>query len=685
MNDPLRIMLILDDSSQHGAIAHVLHHAFPALQLKTILQREEFIVASTEKPWDLIIVSGRLWPDGGEILREIKFQMPACPAILLAASEEVINQKMAPGIENYVQVSSGRLASMPAIARLMLGQQRQRLALHQAELRYRTLFDGMVLGLYRTSPEGKVLEANPAMLQILGYPDQERLQTAILSDLYVDAEDRGHWASSMTGNGIVRNFELQLRRHDGSVIWVENNARAICAGDGRTLYYEGSMENITERKWTEQRLSYLAYYDALTGLPNRTLFNDRLRQTLLESGRDARLAAVLFLDLDRFKYINDTLGHQTGDLVLKAVGTRLSASVLEGVTVARISGDEFGIVLNEIAQVDDAAKAAQHILDSFRQPFYAPDRELFITPSIGIALFPNDGKDAEGLLKNAETAMYRAKEHRRDNYQYYASDMTAAVFRHLAMEHALRRALEREEFILYYQPQVQLETGQIVGVEALLRWQRANGDLVSPGEFIPLAEETGLIMPLGEWALRTACAQNKAWQDSGLQALRVSVNLSARQFQQTSLPDVIGRVLAETGLDPRYLELELTESVLMQNTEVTVSSLSKLNAMGIRISVDDFGTGYSSLSYLKRFPIDMLKIDQSFVQDITVDADDAAIITAIIAMAHSLGIQVIAEGVETEAQLQFLRMRGSEIVQGYYFGRPVTAGQFAQILQPIRH
>jgi diguanylate cyclase (GGDEF)-like protein/PAS domain S-box-containing protein len=685
MNDPLRIMLILDDSSQHGAIARVLHHAFPLLQLKTILQREEFVAASTENPWDLIIASGRLWPDGGEILREIKSRIAACPAIVLAPSEEVIGQTIEPGIEDYVQVSSGQLASMPAIARLMLGQQRQRLALHQAELRYRTLFDGMVLGLYRTSPEGKVLEANPAMQQILGYPDQEGLLTTILSDLYVDVEDRRRWVASMNGEGIVRNFELQLQRYDGSVIWVENNARAIYGSDGRALHYEGSMENITERKWTEQRLSYLAYYDALTGLPNRTLFNDRLRQTLLEGSRDARMAAVLFLDLDRFKYINDTLGHETGDLVLKAVGTRLGASVLEGVTVARISGDEFGIILNEIVQVDDAAKAAQHILDSFRQPFYTADRELFITPSIGIALFPYDSKDAEGLLKNAEVAMYRAKEHRRDNYQYYASDMTAAVFRHLAMEHALRRALEREEFVLYYQPQVQLATGQIVGVEALLRWQRADGDVVSPGEFIPLAEETGLIVPLGEWALRTACAQNKAWQNDGLPPLRVSVNLSGRQFQQTGLPEVISGVLAETGLAPHYLELELTESVLMQNTEVTVSSLRKLNAMGIRISVDDFGTGYSSLSYLKRFPIDMLKIDQSFVQDITVDADDAAITTAIIAMAHSLGIQVIAEGVETEAQVQFLRTRGSEVVQGYYFGRPVTAGQFAQILQPIRH
>ena len=685
MSNPLRVMLILDDPDQRAVIAAEMGRAFPLLQLKTILQRKEFTEALTGTPWDLVITSRRLWPGGNEILREIKSQIPACPAIVLAQNEGAISQTIDPGAEKYVRMSSSHLACLPAIARLMLEQQRQRLALHQAQMRYRTLFDGMVLGLYRTSPEGKMLEANPAMLQILGRVNHEQLLTAVLSDLYVDAEDRRRWFSAMNGDGVVRNFELQLRRHDGSVIWVESNARAIYGDDGRALYYEGSMENITERKWTEKRLSYLAYYDALTGLPNRTLFNDRLRQTLLESSRDVRLAAVLFLDLDRFKYINDTLGHETGDLVLKAVAARLLASVLEGVTVARISGDEFGIILNEIAQVDDAAKAAQHILDSFRQPFYAPDRELFITPSIGIALFPNDGKDAEGLLKNAETAMYRAKEHRRDNYQYYASDMTAAVFRHLAMEHALRRALEREEFILYYQPQVQLETGQIVGVEALLRWQRANGNLVSPGEFIPLAEETGLIMPLGEWALRTACAQNKAWQDSGLQALRVSVNLSARQFQQTSLPDVIGRVLAETGLDPRYLELELTESVLMQNTEVTVSSLSKLNAMGIRISVDDFGTGYSSLSYLKRFPIDMLKIDQSFVQDITVDADDAAIITAIIAMAHSLGIQVIAEGVETEAQLQFLRMRGSEIVQGYYFGRPVTAGQFAQILQPIRH
>ncbi len=679
MSDPSRVMLIIDDPEQCAAIAADLRKALPLIQLETILRNEVSIPDLAAEAWDLIIIANRLEPDGAGILREIKSQLPACPAIVLtrAGQNQIVESRM----NSYVLVSSEQLACLPAIVRLTLNQQRQYRALHEVESRYRALFDGMILGLYRTSPEGKVLEANPAMLQIVGCSHEQQLLTAVLSDLYVDAEDRRRWHDAINGEGVVRNFELQLRRYDGSVIWVEANARAIYAADGRPLYYQGSIENITERKWTEKRLGYLAYYDALTGLPNRTLFNDRLRQILLENGRDTRLAAVLFLDLNRFKYINDTLGHEAGDLVLKAIATRLTASVLEGVTVARISGDEFGIILNEIAQIDDAAKAAQHILNSFRQPFYALDQELFITPSIGIALFPDDGNDAEGLLKNAEIAMYRAKEHTHSNYQYYAADMTATVFRHLVMEHALRRGLEREEFVLYYQPQVQLETGQIIGVEALLRWQRA-GDVIPPGEFIPLAEETGLIMPLGEWALRAACAQNKAWQDGGLRPLRVSVNLSARQFQETSLPEVIGNVLAETGLDPRYLELELTESVLMQNTDVTVSSLSKLNAMGIRISIDDFGTGYSSLSYLKRFPIDMLKIDQSFVQDITVDPDDAAIATAIIAMAHSLGIKVIAEGVETEDQLRFLRMRGSEIVQGYYFGKPVAAEELAQLLQP---
>ena len=425
------------------------------------------------------------------------------------------------------------------------------------------------------------------------------------------------------------------------------------------------------RKRAEERLSYLAHHDALTNLPNRMLFIDRLGQALSRAPWHKRLAAVLFLDLDHFKRINDTLGHTMGDLLLKEVAKRLAQCSRQGDTVARMGGDEFTIILADIAHAQDVPKVAQKIIDIFSKRFVVGDHEIFITTSVGISLYPDDGEDPEALLKNADAAMYRAKEIGRNTYQYFSIDMNTKASERLALETDLRHALEREEFLVHYQPQVDLNTGQIIGMEALVRWQHPDLGLVPPAKFIPLAEDTGLIAPIGEWVLRTACAQNKAWQTAGLPPIRVGVNLSARQFQCQNLVEMIVRILKETGLDPTYLELELTESVLMQNTEAIIATLCELDAMGINISIDDFGTGYSSLSYLKRFPINRLKIDQSFVRDITTDPDDAAIVTAIITLAHSLKLKVIAEAVETEEQLAFLRSLNCDEMQGYLFSRPL--------------
>jgi diguanylate cyclase (GGDEF)-like protein len=445
-----------------------------------------------------------------------------------------------------------------------------------------------------------------------------------------------------------------------------------------------SLRDVTKRRQAEERLNYLANFDPLTDLPNRTLLYDRLGQAMTRAPWHKRSVAVLFLDLDRFKNINDTLGHAFGDLLLKAVAERLTRCVREGDTVARLGGDEFVLILDDLAQPGDILLVAQKILGALSSPFNLEGRELFITTSIGIALYPDDGKDYETLLKNADTAMYRAKEQGKNNYQLYSPALNAKASERLALENSLRRALERGEFLLHYQPIVDLATGSVIAVEALVSWIRPNVGMISPAEFISLAEETGLIIPVGEWVLRTACTQNKACQSAGLSPICVAVNLSARQFQRQDLAKTIADAIDKIGLDPKYLELELTESIIMKNAEITAATLRRLDALGIEISVDDFGTGYSSLSYLKRFPVTTLKIDGTFIRDITTDLDDKAIVTAIITLAHSLKLKVVAEAVETEEQLQFLRSLHCDQIQGYLFSKPLPAEEMTQLLAQKR-
>jgi len=434
----------------------------------------------------------------------------------------------------------------------------------------------------------------------------------------------------------------------------------------------------------DSQIDHVVHYDTLTKLPNRLLFLDRLDQELIRAQRDNSMMALLTADLDRFKQINDSFGHPVGDQLLQAVAGRLASQIRACDTVARVAGDEFCIALTGVKTTHAAGEVAQKLLDSFaRNPITIGDSEIFITLSIGISIYPVDGVNTTTLLKNADAALHQAKAEGRNNFQYYEAQMNASAWQRLKLETELRRALEREEFLLYYQPKVDMENGKIVGMEALLRWQSPERGLVAPGEIIPLLEETGLILPVGEWVLRAACKQARAWQTAGLPGVRIAVNLSTQQFRQPDFANLVLGILKENGLDPALgtIELELTESLLMSNAAGAVETLVKMREAGIQFSIDDFGTGYSSLSYLKRFPISSLKIDQSFVRDLSVNKEDEAIVAAIIALGHSLGLNVIAEGVETTAQLDRLRNKGCNEMQGYLFSRPVPAAEMTQLLR----
>ena len=489
------------------------------------------------------------------------------------------------------------------------------------------------------------------------------------------------------------SIEYRLLLADGNVCSVINQAEVSVNEMGNAVKIFGMIQDITDRKQADEKIRYLAYYDGLTDLPNRSLFSEHLNQALRHAQRYEKRVATLFIDLDRFKQINDTLGHSGGDAVLRMVASRLRLCVRSSDSMSRLGpdsspdslsrfgGDEFTVLLTELQQAEDAAVVAQRIQAELEKPFEVEGHEFIITSSIGIAIYPNDGEDAEALVKNADAAVHFAKTEGRNNYQFYTASMNVSSLERFKLEADLRKALERKELVLFYQPQVDLQTGQIVGAEALIRWEHPERGLLCPMDFIPLAEETGLILPIGDWVLSAACAQQKAWQTAGFGHLRVAVNLSIQQLRQKSFMQTLSDTLHAAGIDASYLELELTESKIMQKAEESITLLNDIKQTGITLAVDDFGTGYSSLSYLKRFPLDVLKIDRSFIADVVNDLDSAAIAKAIIAMATSLNLKVIAEGVETEEQLAFLRQHGCDEMQGYLFSKPVSAEEFARLLK----
>lgn len=523
------------------------------------------------------------------------------------------------------------------------------------------------------------------------------------------AETEDHFVLGARESIVVTDFGTELRIRPSAVM-VAHDVRSavevlICGAGGAygvigaysrlpgrfsndSAHFLQSLSNTLaaaiERKQGEDRMTYMAQFDALTGLPNRSMYLDRLGLTLIDSERERLPVGVLFVDIDRFKNVNDTLGHAVGDMLLVEIAERLRCAVRPGDTIGRLGGDEFALALAQLARVDDAALVAQKIVSALAAPFQLNGHEVYVSASIGIALHPLDGRDGDLLLKNADTAMYRAKESGRNAYQFYLPQMNERALARMQMEAQLRGAQERGEYLLHYQPKVSLQTGEISGLEALLRWQPKGCPLVRPDEFIPVLEDTGLIVSVGEWVVATVCAQIRAWQAAGITPPPVAVNLSARQFRQRNLATVFRDILTTHGVEPALLELELTESSLMSDAEGAVQALLAMKAHGIRLSVDDFGTGYSSLAYLKRFPLDSLKIDRAFIRDVTTDADDATIALTVINLAHSLKLKVVAEGVETQAQLEFLCSHGCDEIQGYYFSKPLPVDDITEALRTGR-
>lgn len=568
--------------------------------------------------------------------------------------------------------------------------------LRTSEERYRSFLKNFQGIAFRDTLDFQPIFFHGAVEEITGHTSDNFLSGQIRWDQVIHPVDIDHIPGinelkSIPNYAVSR--EYRIVRKDGKIRWVHEVIRNICNESGMPSKVEGAIYDITDRKLAQEKIVHMAFHDDLTGLPNRHLLKDRLNQAIKAAKHYDRFVATLFLDVDNFKRINDTLGHDSGDMLLRSIAERLqdyvrqsdtiARSVNEEIesTVARLGGDEFTVLLSEINTIQNAAKVAQRIFDIMSHPFMIDNHEVFITTSIGISVYPYDGIDAETLLKNADTAMYYAKEQGKNNFQFYAQHMNIAACKRFEMENRLRKALDNKEFHLYYQPQLDIRSGSVIGVEALIRWIDLQNNIVLPGTFIPLAEETGLIVPIGEWILRTACSQNKVWQDAGFPPMYVSVNISSVQFRQPSFIRTVDTVLQDTGLDPHYLELELTETILMETTETAIQTLEELKSMGVRISIDDFGTGYSSLSYLKRFPIDTLKIDRSFVRDVTSDPDDKAIINAIIALARSLNLKVIAEGVETIQQLVCLHEQGSDGMQGFLFSPPLPIDSLTQLLK----
>ncbi len=555
--------------------------------------------------------------------------------------------------------------------------------LRESEQRFSSTMELAAIGIAHVGDHGRFIYANPQLCEMLGYGEPEMLELTVAQITHPDDAGMTDDLREQLRSGAIKSFKVEKRylRRDGAPLWVGLTIAVKRDRRGRPAYDVSIVEDISDRRRAEEKIQYLATHDGLTGLPNRAMFMELLALATETVRRYKREFAVLFVDLDRFKIINDTLGHEAGDVLLREIAARLKDCVRASDVVARLGGDEFVVLLQEVNSETQVGTIARSILSAVMKPVVILGHECRVTASIGVCMHPGQGQDEHAVMKYADMAMYLAKEEGKNNYQFYTDDMQAHSIERLTLETNLRRALENNEFSLHYQAKVDFRTGSITGVEALLRWHTPELGSVSPAQFIPLAEETGLIVPIGKWVLHEACAQNMAWQREGLPAIRMSVNLSMRQMNDDDLIEEIEKVLRDTGMPPYLLELEVTESTIMQNSERAVMVLTAIKALGVRLAIDDFGTGYSSLAHLKRFPIDTLKVDRSFIREVARDPEDRAITEAIIAMGKTLSLTVVAEGVETPEQQAFLRERSCDEMQGYYFSTPVTPVEFAALFR----
>ena len=675
----LRILTIEDSEDDTELLMRELRRGGFDPDWQRVETADEMRAALVQDGWDLVL-SDNMMPNfsASIALQILQHSGRDLPFIILSGtiSEELAVTAMKAGAHDYIQKNqTSRL--IPAIEREMreaqLREERRETgkALAAAEHRFRVLVEHSLVGVYITD-NTQLLYVNPKMAAIFGYRPEEMLRLRGIE--IVATHDRARVLANidarLEGHERSLNYTFCGLRKDGVAIEVEvYGTRAEI--EGRTVVI-GTLLDVTERKRAQERVQYLADYDDLTGLPNRQRLSRHLDQKLREAAALQGRGAVLALNIDRLKTVNDSLGRSAGDQVIREAAVRLQQVGLPGDELARIGGDDFVIILPIIERAEAAAHRAERLLQPFTVPFSLAQQERFLTASVGIALFPEDGNDTETLLDAADAALQRVKEQGGNGYRFFTREMTDLIRQRIATENGVRKSLQTRGFILHYQPKIRLSDGTVAGVEALVRWRRPDGRLAPPAEFISVAEDTGLIWPLGEWVLRTACTQSRLWADRGLN-MPVAVNVSARQFGQEGMLDLITAILAETRLPPGLLEIEITESVLMKNLDSAVTTLDGLNALGVRLSIDDFGTGYSSLAYLKRFPIDTLKIDRSFVSDLPGDTDDSAIASAVVQMGHSLGVKVVAEGVESQAQLDFLRAEGCDEVQGFLVGMPLPA------------
>jgi diguanylate cyclase (GGDEF)-like protein/PAS domain S-box-containing protein len=573
-------------------------------------------------------------------------------------------------------------------------QQKAEEALRVSEERFRRIFDEGPVGMILANPDYTIIAVNKVFCGLLGYSEQELIGQSLVDVTYEEDKEKGREFSEQLFAGSIPMLRLEKRyvRKSGGIVWANITASALHGKEGNVLYGLVIIEDLTESKKAAEKIHLLHYYDSLTGLPNRTFHKELIKRSIEHAQRHKEIFAIIYIGLDNFQRINDTLGYKIGDLLLKAVADRLVNSLRksdyvarsdEGETVnivSRVGGDQFIILAHDLKQAQDAAIATRRLHEKISASYDLSGREVFMTASIGIALYPDDGTDVDDLLKNAEKAMRYTKNEGKNNYQFYSRSMNSFVLELLTLESNLHKALERNELALYYQPKVDAATRMVKGMEALIRWKHPDKGLIPPIQFIPLAETNGLIIPIGEFVIRTACMQIKAWQEAGYKQMNISLNVSSRQFDQQNLIEIVKEALQDAMIPPQCLELEITESIIMRNPEKAIRTLTELKAMGIQIAIDDFGTGYSSLSYLKRLPLDFLKIDQSFVKNLASDPSDRAIVRATIAMAHSLNLKTIAEGVETEEQLSFLQEHGCDEIQGYLFSRPLPAEEIQGIL-----